>query len=347
MNRCLAVVGMLLAILGCAELLAQGPAYREHWTFLHLEHRRLQLLRELAGCDADELKQVAALSAAPDQGLPFRPVAAGLAARRGVELDDALLLRAMISVFVLPEVVDPDGSNSNCRRANLTVFLPYSIELPGEVTFDVAVIDAGNQVVWQQRLSADTDSKGLRMARPRVSVPVAELADGAYRVTVKTVIDGQPPRAHDPKLEWTVHVQRGYQQRAETAMQTALDVREQLPPLQRALLDGLRERVARAYRGEAFAGTSDAVRRTGTARTRVAQRGCRPAGADGHQRAVCDRIARRWRWPIAVRVARLAARGARRASPRSRGETLGGLRRRFAGLQHWCASTASAAVARR
>lgn len=238
---------------------AQGPAYREHWGYLHLEHRRAEVLRELAGRDAADLAAVAALCASPDAGVPFRPVAAALAHLRGVSLDGAFLLRASVGVYVLPEVVDPAASIPECRDVNLSVFLPFTLPSPGAIAFDVVVRRAGGDELLRERLTRDTGIDDLRMARPKVTVPCAQLADGSYEVEVGTWIDGEAPRPRDPRLGWSFHVLRGYQQRSEAAVAAARAARDGLGALPRALLDGMVVAVARAYGGEAFAVRSDAV----------------------------------------------------------------------------------------
>jgi len=257
-----------VSFLACCWLLAllavpspsQGPIYRERWGYLHLERLRDLVLQELAGRAPADVAAVGQLLVEPDGGVPFRPVARALADLRGVEADAAFLLRATIGVFVLPEVVDPESTQEACTRANFSVFLPYPVEAGGQVSFELAVRNNDGDVVWRETLERDTETRDLRMARPRAAMPIDELPDGLYHVEVRTLVDGQGPRAHDPQLQWPFHVLRGYQARAEAATAAAREVREGLEPTPRALLDGLAVRVSNAYVGQAFVVASDAVR---------------------------------------------------------------------------------------
>ncbi|MBK8097821.1 MAG: hypothetical protein IPK26_11980 [Planctomycetes bacterium] len=251
--------GTLIALFA-APLLAQGPLYRERWGYLHLELRRDLVLRELAGRDLDTRQKVGELLVADDKGIPFLPVAKALALLRAVPADPAFVVRTMASAFVLPEVVDPEAANEECRLGHVSMFLPYSIELPGKVTFAVEVVDHAGARVFAGTIERDTDLENLRMGRAAIAVPAAELPDGDYRVRVQTLIDGDLPRAADPMLEHHFGILRGYQQRAEKAMLAARERDATLPPVPRALLRGLASEVARAYAGEAFE-----VRSTGVA----------------------------------------------------------------------------------
>lgn len=246
------------AAMGAAA--AQGPVYREHWGYLHLEARRGEVLRELAGRDAATHDHIAGLLAAPDRGNPFAPVANALAHLRGVEADAAFQLRTAIGAMVLPEVSDPDGKNEVCRTANVSVFVPFAIPFPAPVTFELTVRDAKDEVVWTTTIERDTGERDVRQARPAASVPSGTLPDGAYRVGVRTLLAGQAPRAHDPACAWTFHVLRGYQARAERAIADARALDASLPLVERAWVGGLCAQVHRAYGGEAFAVASDGVR---------------------------------------------------------------------------------------
>ena len=249
----------LTAVLAGA-VVAQGPLYRERWGYLHLELRRHELLQALRGADAAALQRTAELLTGPDRGIPFAPVAAALAAARGAEADGAFLLRTMLSVFVLPEVADPDGSNELCRRTNVSLFLPLSIELPGRLVFDFEVTDAAGERVWAARLDVDPDVEDLRLARPVAPIPSGEFPDGRYEVRVATRIGDAAPGSDDPVLVWPFHVLRGYQQRSEAALAAFAERADALAGPARAALTGLAAEVQRAYGGEAWDVASDAVR---------------------------------------------------------------------------------------
>lgn len=254
-------LGLLLAWLGVAAegVAAQGPAYRERWGYLHLERRRAEVFDELRGRSDREVSEVAALLAADDGGVPFRPVARALASLRGCEADAAFQLRCALGLFVLPEVVDPDGKQAACRAANFSVTLPFSLPPAGKMTFELEVTDPVGERVLLERLTEKTQVDDVRLAQAKVTVPCDELADGAYEVELRALFDGEGPRPTDPTLRWTFHVLRGYQERAELAMGEAVVARKDLAPLPRALLDGCAAAVSRAYTGEAFAVRSDAV----------------------------------------------------------------------------------------
>ena len=238
---------------------AQGPAYRERWGYLHLERRRSEVFDELRGRDADARKAVATLLSSPGEGVPFRPVAAALAYLRGAEADDAFQLRCALGLFVLPEVVDPDGKQPACRSANFSVHLPFSLPSAGEMSFEISVRDAAGELAYRESVTDPVGIQDVQLAQVEVSVPGAGLADGVYEVSLRTLIEGAGPRAYDPELRWSFHVLRGYQERAELAMGKAVALREGLDPLPRALVDGFAAHVSRVYTGEAFAVQSEAV----------------------------------------------------------------------------------------
>jgi hypothetical protein len=259
---CAAALALSPAVLSPAVLspaVAQGPGYRERFAFMHLELRRAEVLRELAGRDQAVRAAVAADLLAPDQGNPFRPVAVALARLRGVECDAAFLLRACVGAFVLPEVVDPGGKNENCQRGNVSVFTPYLLPDVGRVVIVVELVDRAGEVLHTHRIEQDTAAEDLRQAKARMRVPGERLDDGAYRLRIRTVIGDGQPRPGDPVLEHTFFVQRGYQARTEAALQAAVEAADALPPLPRAQLGGLAAEVRRAYAGEAFDGFPDSV----------------------------------------------------------------------------------------
>lgn len=251
--------GILLTVTLAFSAAAQGPVYRERWGYLHLENRRADVLAELTGRSAVEEAKVADLLTTPDLGVPFVPVAKALAHLRGVEADDAFVLRASLGMYVLPEVVDPTATVDLCRNANFSVFLPFSVPVPGAMTFAMTVRNDQGEQVWSETITRQTKLAQVRMAQAKASMPGQDLADGAYVVELRALLDGEPPRKHDPVLRWSFFVQRGYQQRVETALNKALAAREDLGALPRALLDGLAAQVSRAYTGEAFSVRSAAV----------------------------------------------------------------------------------------
>lgn len=238
---------------------AQGPVYRERWGYLHLELLRDRVFQELSGRDAATREEVGRLLAAVDGGVPFRPVAAALAHLRQVELDASFLYRAMLSSYVLPEVVDPEADSAVCRALNVTLFQPFTTVQPGQVEFDVAVRDTSGALQFEKTLTDDTSMDDLRRARPVVAVPALGLADGEYRLQVVTRIDGAAPRQGDRRLEHTFHVLRGFQQRSEAAMNATRATYAGLDAMSQALLLGIGAEVSRAYQGEAFDLRSDAV----------------------------------------------------------------------------------------
>lgn len=248
-----------LALGAAADVAAQGPVYRERWGYLHLEHRRAELWQELRSASAEARTTVAGLLLQPDQGVPFAPVATALAHLRGRPADAAWLVRASMGCYVLPEVCDPDARIETCRSVHVSVFLPFSLPLPGALSFDVRVRDQKGDERWRGRITEDTSLDDLRMARAHAEVPGRDLPDGAYTLEVRTRIGDAEPVATDPQLAWTFYVLRGYQQRAETAMGEVVKAQPGLAALPKALLSGLADQVGRAYHGEAFAVRSDAV----------------------------------------------------------------------------------------
>ncbi|MFY9344631.1 MAG: hypothetical protein WAT39_19215, partial [Planctomycetota bacterium] len=229
-GQLLAAAALIPAVVAfAAGLPAQGVAYRERWGFLHLEERWAELRAQLAGRDGPTTQRVAELLAAPDGGVPFVPVAKALASLRGVAADDAFVLRTTLGMYVLPEVCDPDGANEVCRTTNLSAFLPFTVPAPGEITCEVVVTDAAGKVVCRETLSKDTGVPELRMGRAVATVPGGELPDGCYTATLSARIGGAGPAAADPVRVWTFHVLRGYQARAERALQAARERADALP----------------------------------------------------------------------------------------------------------------------
>lgn len=249
---------MALAAL-LAPAAAQGPLYRERWGYLHLEARRHEIARELAGRSPEDHRRVAALLAEPDGGMPFLPVAKALASLRGVAADPAFVLRCTIGAYVLPEVCDPDGDHEQCRTTNVSVCLPFGVPLPGALSFGVVVENAAGEVVWQGEITDRTDERDVGMGKATVSVPSGDLPDGAYAVTLRTRLDDEDPRAADPVCRWRFHVLRGYQARGEQALRAAHRRQEGLSAVDRAVLAGAAGQVARAYYGEPWAVQSDGV----------------------------------------------------------------------------------------
>lgn len=253
----LSSAGALLALLAPAA--AQGPLYRERWGYLHLEARRHELARELAGRSAEDHRRTAALLAEPDGGMPFLPVAKALAFLRGVTADPAFVLRCTIGAYVLPEVCDPDGDHEQCRTTNVSVCLPFGVPLPGALSFAVVVENAAGEVAWQGEITDRTDERDVGMGKATVSVPSGDLPDGAYAMTLRTRLDDEDPRPTDPVCRWTFHVLRGYQARGERALRDAHARQEGLAAVERAVLVGAAGQVARAYYGEPWAVQSDGV----------------------------------------------------------------------------------------
>lgn len=262
MNRAPTRLTILALALGALPppATAQGPLYRERWGYRHLELRRQEVLREMAGRDRDTRAQVADVLAQLDEGLPFRGPARALALLRRVECDDAFLFRTVLSAYVLPEVVDPKGGNESCRDLNLSLFLPFPTPQPGKASFAVTVAAAGGGIVFETRVTEDTAVDDLLMARARAMVPCAGLPDGRYEARIETLLDGEGPRPGDPVLRHTFHVLRGYQERAEAALQGANPALARLQDPAFSLLKGIAMEVNRTYTGEAGAGPNDAVR---------------------------------------------------------------------------------------
>jgi hypothetical protein len=254
----LPAAGLIVAAAFAADAAAQGMATRESWNYLHLEARRAEVRRELAGRDAEAAAAVAALFAKPMDGDPYAPVAQALAHLRGVPCDAAFRLRTAIGAFVLPEVCDPEASNEVCRDVHVSPFLGHALPFPAPVAFDVEVCDAKGAVAWTGAIREHTEARDVRMARSTTAVPGAGLADGAYTVTVRTRIGDREPAAADPCVRWTFHVLRGYQSRAEAAL-GAMRARAAGDDGDDATLRGLAERVQSAYTGEPFVGASDGV----------------------------------------------------------------------------------------
>ncbi|MFK7742502.1 MAG: hypothetical protein AB8H80_19470, partial [Planctomycetota bacterium] len=249
------VAGALLP----ATAAAQGPVYRERWAYLHLENRRRQVWEELAGRPQADYDTVAKLLAEDDKGIPFVPVAKALAHLRGCTYDAAYRTRAMVSTFVLPEVVDRDATVATCRNANFSIMLPYTAPVPGEMSFAIEVRNAAGDSVYSHIVERKTSLGEVRLGQAQASMSCLDMPSGRYEVEIRTLLDGEAPSATDPVVRWTFHVLHGYQARADAALALAQTLRDGLDPITRAIVDGCGSRVSRAYTGEAFAVASDAV----------------------------------------------------------------------------------------
>ncbi len=238
---------------------AQGVAYRERWTYLHLENRRLEVLGALRERPADVRADIARIFAEPVEHLGFLGVAKALARLRDVPADDAFAYRTAVCAYLLPEVADPDGKNEVCREVNVSVFVPSALRRPKSVSFDFEVRDQAGQSVWTGALDSDPESEDVRLGRESVRVPAGSLADGSYELTLRTRVDGHLPGPADPVLRWPMHVLRGFQARSEAALAAAHDLASTAGELPGALLGGVAAPVARAHAGEAFAGRSRAI----------------------------------------------------------------------------------------
>lgn len=250
---------LAVAVLALTSVVAaQGPLYRERWSDLHLERLREKVADECVQRDDDTMAEVAKRLAVDDPN-PFLPAARALARLRGIDCDDAFALRASMGAFVLPEVVDPESTKEECRALQVTVLLPYVLPVPGRLHFEVEVFDGTGRRLFGTDFGYDLPIEDLHLGQARAAVPCAELTDGQYRVRLSTVLDGKGPRATDYAIEHTFSVLRGYQARSEAAQRAASTRAEQAPATERALLLGMALEVARAYSGEAFDGSSEAV----------------------------------------------------------------------------------------
>jgi hypothetical protein len=263
LNRPLRGAGSLLAWFGLALappwLPAQGPVYRDHWAFLHLEQRRAEVLAGLPSLSAEARAAVAQAMAGPDQGVPFGQVASALAMVRGAECDPQYLMRVSLGAFVLPEVADPEATKEECRSTNVSLFLGAGTTLPAACAFTIQLRAADGKLVFEQAITEGTALDDLRRAKPAVRIPSAELPDGRYEVEVRTRFDEKAPPDHAPRLRWSCHVLRGYQARAEAAMAAAQQALPGLSGGARALVAAALAAVVRAYAGEAWVVTSNAV----------------------------------------------------------------------------------------
>ncbi|MEC7584458.1 MAG: hypothetical protein VYE77_09080 [Planctomycetota bacterium] len=253
------LAGLLLWVSLANAALAQGPLYRERWGDLHLELLREQVQQECEGRDPEVVQQVADLLVASQGELPVQAAAQALAVLRGVAPDEAFLFRAALACFLLPEIADPDGRQEVCHDVHVSLFLPVNLPIPGELQFEVKALDAEGATVWQGQILEDLELADLRMGRPSATIPCADLADGTYRVRVEATFDGQGPRPEDHVLEHVFHVLRGYQSRVEAAQARCAELLEELPFDDYVLLHGLLLECNRAYAGEAFDGSSDAI----------------------------------------------------------------------------------------
>lgn len=250
---------LAVAVLALTSVaIAQGPLYRERWADLHIERLRECVAAECVQRDDDTLADVAQRLAV-DSPNPFVPAARALARLRGVDCDDAFVLRASIGAFVLPEVVDPDAAKEECRALQVTVLLPYVLPVPGRLHFEVEAFDEKGRRLFGTDFGHDLPIEDVSLGQARATVPCAELPDGHYRVRLSTILDGKGPRVNDYVLEHTFAVLRGYQTRSEAAQRAAATRAEKSEATERALLLGLALEVARAYAGEAFDGSSEAV----------------------------------------------------------------------------------------
>lgn len=255
------VLWLLCAAVMVGSLRAQGPITRERWTFAQLEELRRTLLDECRERGEDVLRAVTEELVSNRNGERFRPVLRALARVRGVQPDAAFLYRGTLRAVTLPEIVDPDGDNPECRDLHVTYYLPYTIGDPGAVRIEVTVQDGFGTDVWSGTVSDDTAVDDLLRYRPRCSVPGAELPDGSYTVRSRVYLDGEPPRAADPQTVFFFSVLRGFQARAEGLFRRRAALQAGgLDPAPLAILRGVVGQVERVYAGEPAAGRRQHLR---------------------------------------------------------------------------------------
>lgn len=228
---------VLVALLGaCAAGLPAQAVKVERFAFARLQELRIELLRATLAADAATQAAVAARTAAVPSGNPFADLAEALALARGIEIDDAFRLRAGLLVMALPEVVDPDVM----AAVHVTVHAPRVVPEVGPCVFELELHD-GDEVVRRARIAEPTELEDLLRFRATTPIDVHELPDGEYRLTVRTLVDGESPQeGHAVPLEVPVWVSRGFKARADR-LPLAVDATSERVAHARAVADSIPE----------------------------------------------------------------------------------------------------------
>jgi pimeloyl-ACP methyl ester carboxylesterase len=225
---------LIAATAFAAGLAAQPIADRRAHAWI--EDLRLDLALALRGEPQAMVDAIAEELAGEHRGNPALPLARAFARLRGVEPDARFTFRFALQCFATPEICDV----GEVEAVHLTMHLPFALETPGALDFDAHILDAADREIWRGGIGEQTDLDDLLRFRTTTSAPLAEVPDGAYRVVVDVRIDGEPPRAADPRPTTRFYVSRGFPQRA-AAMESALAA------LTRDADSGTQARAAGAY----------------------------------------------------------------------------------------------------
>ncbi|MBK8974467.1 MAG: hypothetical protein IPM29_00930 [Planctomycetes bacterium] len=269
----LAAVGV--AALVVADAAAQATRVERH-AFARFEALRTELLTGLSTAPADLRARVADVLAEDGWLHPFDRLAGAFAALRGVDADPAFRYRAGVLPLVLPWVADPAVLAEIHTTAHAPRILP---DLP-DVRFAVALTSTVGELLHGAEIDAHTDLDSVLRFRATTPLPVADLADGRYRVAVATRFGAAGPRPADVAAAMELTVLHGFKARAE-ALPLAAQVRgraevvatllgripeeRRRAPLEHALLLGACWPVERAFLGEPRLGDEDPVRALATA----------------------------------------------------------------------------------
>ncbi len=226
-----------------------------HRQWAWLMQRRRQLLRVVEALPA--ARQVAVAKALTDcsEAVPLLTLARAMAVAKGVEADAPYRFRAGLQVLAMPEVVSKEGF----KHLAVTIYAPHTgltgdLPMPEVIKFALRVTDAKGKEIWRGGIDKVDDIRALREFRVVCKVPTAALPDGAYRVHVDTILDGQPARPRDLDLSTAFSVLDGYKARGGffrlgAAAGGVVKVVEKLAPIPQAILRGAAEHASRAWFG--------------------------------------------------------------------------------------------------
>ncbi len=250
--------GFAAVVVGAVVVGAMLPAQtirnerRQHaWA----EAMQNQLLRHCLQLPEKRRAKIADLLARCDGNRPLCTLGAALAAAQGTEADKQQQFRSGLMLFAMPEVVDPVGVPDepgvpHIDAVSITVWAPRSMPLAGATRFALRIQDAGGKTVWSGEIRDNTGMSELREFLTHKDVPVKDFPDGLYWVEADTILDGDKPRATDPRLRVSFWVLRGFVKRRLDLLAATRRARADLDPLPRALLGGADRVVHRFFSGE-------------------------------------------------------------------------------------------------
>lgn len=241
---------------------AQGSSAVEQHLYSHVQMLRLQLLEQSLAA-SPERRAAAARALADDDGAPLQPLGQAFAALRSDEPLSPVGERLIgFLPLVLPTLISQDGEETSVHT---TLNMP---RVPtGEVAstlrmawVDIDVFDPDGALIGTETIAQNVERDDLLRFATTRRLETTEWMAGTYRVRLRPRFHGMTPgevdRAEILPLESLVHVVPGYRDRAAKFFVgtrsglPSIEVPETATAVDRAVLRGALQSVARVWRGE-------------------------------------------------------------------------------------------------